>query len=1113
MGGGGWLDAKKAYSTPKFYCTSPRTLKLVGTFSTREPRALSPREAGLSPLVESKELPHFFICPNFSDETGYKMMIPRLNTNPNLKPDYAEFLAALAKTSFSGDIRGEFASRLISSTDNSIYQILPQAVVFPKTTNDLVELFKLANPDNYKQITFSLRGGGTGTNGQSLSPGIIVDCSKYMNQILEVNLEAGWVRVQPGVVLDQLNAELRQFGVFFAPNLAPSNRATIGGMINTDACGVGSRIYGRTSNHILELEWVLSDGTVGRSLSLDIPNLSQLKQQSNRLGEIYSRVDEIVTTKQDLIAETFSKMTRFLTGYNLAKVYSPQRDSFNLNWILAGSEGTLAAVTEAKLKLTPIPQAKALLAIHYCCFDDALLAAQTLLRAEPFAIETLDETILELAKNDDIYFYVKDFIGDAKAINLVKFIGETQDAVNQKISQVCREIEVKKEQPKQASGYYLAKDEKEAAKLWELRKKGVGLLGNKPGDRQPISFIEDTAVPPENLASYVEEFKALLKSYGLEYGMYGHIDVGCLHVRPALDLKSPKDEVLIRELSDKVVALVRKYGGVMWGEHGKGFRSEYTPVFFGEELYQYLRKIKAVFDPNNRLNPGKVVTPLGSSDEVVSLESPLRGQFDRQASQESHSEYRGAFSCNGNGACFNYNPDAVMCPSAKETRDRIHSPKGRASLLREWLRQLEASGTFGRLAETRADLRRTCEDKVVLTSPLSSPSPHTPHTPHTLPLRAWNTLQKSLGAYDFSHEVYDGMHGCLSCKACATECPIHVDIPEMKAKFLALYYTRYLRPWRDYFIGYIETLAQWQSLAPELVNSLSQNMASRWLIKQGLKMVDPPAASAVTVRQGLTARKAPEFDFNRLSNLSETERSNGVILLQDAFTSFYEAPLVMDIYDFLVKLGYTVYVAPFFPSGKPLVVKGFLGKFEAIARKSAEYLKQLSSLNIPLVGIEPSMVLTYRDEYRKLLQTEINPPVQLLQEFLVTQLDRLSSFQANKQANKSGYNSYQLLGHCTEKTAALGSQKQWQEIFKAVGLELNIVATGCCGMAGIYGHEAEHYAESEGIYRRSWGRQLPGDSLEQKYVLATGYSCRSQVKRFDSWTPLHPVQAISLCNG
>jgi FAD/FMN-containing dehydrogenase/Fe-S oxidoreductase len=992
-------------------------------------------------------------------------MIPRLDFKENLKSEYLLFLDALAKTPFTGEIRPDFASRLMMSTDNSIYQILPQAVVYPKSEKDLVHLFQLAQQEQFKSITFSPRGGGTGTNGQSLSSGIIIDCSKYMHRILEINLEQGWVRVQPGVVLDKLNAELKPHGVFFAPSLSPSNRATIGGMINTDACGKGSRIYGRTSNHLLELTWVLPDGTVGRSHSIDPTTLSQLKQQPNRIGQIYSQVDEIVTTKQDLIQKSFPKMPRFMTGYNLAKVYSSQDNTFNLNWILAGSEGTLAVIAEAKLQLTPIPKYKKLLAIHYNCFNDALFAAETLLDFAPAAIETIDEKILDLAKQDVIYEQVKEFILGAQAINLVELIDRDLEVLEQKVNSICESLE--------GRGYYLAQNEAELNNLWELRKRGVGLLGNAPGDRKPIAFIEDTAVPPACLANYICEFQTLLNAYQLDYAMYGHVDVGCMHVRPALDMKVPQDEALIRELSDKVVALVRKYGGVMWGEHGKGFRSEYTPAFFGE-LYPDLGKIKAVFDPDNRLNPGKIVAPNASADDVVRIEAPLRGHFDRQVSPQVRSQYEVAFSCNGNGACFNYNPDDVMCPSAKITGDRIHSPKGRASLMREWLRQLA-----------------TAKSEEIENS-------------GNFLLKFWNNLTKIWGSYDYSHEVYDGMHGCLSCKACASQCPIHVDIPSLKAQFLELYHTRYLRHWRDYFVGNIEILASWQSQAPVLVNFLTQNSVTRWLVQKFVRMVDPPAVSTLTVTQGLKQRQAPVFDLDRLLTLSESERDNSVILLQDAFTSFYESQIVLDTYDFLCKLGYTVYVPPFFPNGKPLQVKGFLKKFQAIAHKNTEYLNRLAQLQIPLIVIEPSIVLTYRDEYIKIKGLEATFQVQLLQDFLWERREKLQQLSARP----LNLIPYYLLGHCTEKTLALNSQKQWQQIFQTVGLSLNLVSTGCCGMAGIYGHEAEHYNESRGIYSTSWKRQLASDLEQKKYYLATGYSCRSQVKRFDSFIPLHPIQVL-----
>jgi Fe-S oxidoreductase len=373
--------------------------------------------------------------------------------------------------------------------------------------------------------------------------------------------------------------------------------------------------------------------------------------------------------------------------------------------------------------------------------------------------------------------------------------------------------------------------------------------------------------------------------------------------------------------------------------------------------------------------------------------------------------------------------------------------------------------------------------------------------PGSFPLKLWNTLRQFWGVYDYSHEVYQGMHGCLSCKACATQCPIHVDIPSLKAKFLELYYTRYLRHWRDYFIANIETLASWQSHAPVLVNFLTQNPAMHWLIKQFFSMVNPPVLSAFTVKQGLAARQAPAFDLAKLSALSDAERENSVILLQDAFTSFYESQLVLDTYDLLRQLGYTVYVPPFFASGKPLHVKGFVRQFRALAQKNTEYLIRLRRLGIPIIGIEPSIVLTYRDDYGKMLDSSKTfLGVQLLQEFLVNHRDRLLQIATSEP--------YYLLGHCTEKTLALASQKQWQQVFQAAGLPLTLVATGCCGMAGIYGHEAEHYNESKGIYQISWGRHIPSNPKQRQHFLATGYSCRSQVKRFDGFVPLHPLQIL-----
>ncbi|MCM1984489.1 FAD-binding and (Fe-S)-binding domain-containing protein [Lyngbya confervoides] len=993
-------------------------------------------------------------------------MIPRLSPQPGLCSQTAEFLQALRKTAFRGEIRGDFASRLLCATDNSIYQILPQAVIYPRSRADVVQTLRLAQ--QFPEITFTPRGGGTGTNGQSLSPGIVLDCSKYMRQILEINAEEAWVRVQPGVVLDQLNEALQPYGLFFAPALAPSNRATLGGMINTDACGQGSRLYGRTSDHVLALEWVLPEGTQGRSMPVNPQDLQHLKDQPGPLGRIYRQVDHIVTQRRELIAQTFPKMPRFMTGYNLAKVYNAADQTFDLNRILAGSEGTLAVITEAKLRLLKIPQYKCLAVVHYRCFDEALQGARPLLTLNPAAIETVDEKILDLARQDGVYPAVQEFIGAASCFNLVELREISLAQMQAKLGALDQQLR------SEAIPYTLAHTDAEMNQLWALRKKGVGLLGNQPGDRKPIPFVEDTAVPPDRLYDYIQEFKALLNEAGLDYAMFGHVDVGCIHVRPALDTKDPADVDRIRQLSDQVVALVRRYGGVMWGEHGKGFRSEYTPQFFGDVLYQDLRRIKAAFDPENRLNPGKIVTPYGSDAAVVTLEAPLKGSFDRQVPEPWRSQYPQAFSCNGNGACFNVLSQDVMCPSYKGMAvdegggDRIHSPKGRATLLREWLRQLAQQ-------EARPD---------------------------SWILRCWNTLQKQWGVEDYSHEVYAGLHGCLSCKACASQCPVHVDIPSLKSKFLEQYHSRYLRPPRDYLVAYLEEIAALQAQFPRISNWAMQHPLARWGAKQLLGMVDYPALSQPGLAQGLAARNAPPFDRAALAQQTGTSRHKSVVLLLDTFTAVYDAPLVLDTYDLLQYLGYQVYISPPLVSGKLYHLKGFMARFRTIAQRNLQTLEAMADLGLPIVGIEPSLVLTYRDEYQSLFPSK-SVQILLIQEFLSQDLDLIRAwFRGSDQVPSL------LWSHCTEQSTLWNAGQQWQIIFQAAGVPLTLVKSGCCGMAGVYGHEAEHYPLSQRIFKAGWQPQLPTDPEAQKQVLVTGYSCRSQIQRFAGWRPRHPVQGL-----
>ena len=1021
-------------------------------------------------------------------------MIPRLSLSESTPKFVQNFLEVLSKSEFSGDIHRDNGSRLVTATDNSIYQVLPQAVVFPKNSKDIQTVLKIADQKRFsKRIKITARGGGTGTNGQSLTEGIVLDCSRYMNRIIESNFKEGWVCVEPGVVLDQLNEHLAPNKVFFAPDLSPSNRATLGGMVNTDACGKGSRIYGRTSDHVLELTCVLSNGEVLESVSLEPEALSEYKKKPGISANIFKIVDKVVSEKTDLIQEVFPKMSRFMTGYNLAKVYGNSENNFNLNYLLSGSEGTLAVVSKAKLRLTPLPKHKILLVVKYKTFDDALSDAEMLLKFDPAAIESIDEKILSLAKGDEIYLKIKDFVADEKGksgrkkrptrtINLVEFCGSDKNNLEKQVTELCKTIDATNNKSGKATGYYRTVDPQEISNLWSLRKKGVGLLGNTKGERKPLPFVEDTAVPPENLADYIREFRTLLESYGLEYAMFGHVDVGCLHVRPALDLKNPEEESWIRELSDKVVELVKKYDGVMWGEHGRGFRSEYTAEFFGEELHQDLRRIKEAFDPNNRLNPGKIVTPLSHDDKVVTIEGPLRGHKDRQITPGLLKEYESAINCNGNGACFDYSPENVMCPSSRITRDRLHSPQGRAGMMREWLRLLSVNKQSGVSGKKPLGFLYNLLNKIQ------------------------NSWHKKQGEYDFSHEVYESMAGCLACKACATQCPVHVDVPEFRSKFLDLYHGRYLRPLKDYLVGSTESFGRLFSQIPLLANALLSWPLSRMLLKNLIGLRDLPEYSPESVRSLLQKADAPSFAVDELILRTPEELERSVILLQDAFTSFYESQVVMDFYELLKQLDYTVYVAPFSPNGKPLHVKGFLKQFRKVVEKNTNWLSYASRCGIPLVGLDPSVVLTYRDEYLKILgENKLPFEVLLPQEFLVKKSKKLPRHAVSicKKIQE-----YKLFGHCTEKTGAQLSQELWQDVFEAFGLSLELIPVGCCGMAGTYGHETDPFEESRGIYNLSWSKKIPEDPLLRQNILASGFSCRSQVKRFEGFRPLHPLQAL-----
>lgn len=1016
-------------------------------------------------------------------------MLPRLDPQELISPLFLDYAKALKSSEYKGEISSQYGARLAVATDNSIYQQLPQLVLHPRSKEDVQQLAAIASEQRFSEIKFSARGGGTGTNGQSLTPGIIVDLSKYMNRILEINIEENWVRVEAGVVKDQLNDFLRPHGFFFSPDLSTSNRATIGGMINTDASGQGSLIYGKTSDHVLALESVLANGELLSTAPLAIEKAKELAGQNNSLGEIIKQVLATSIDKRDQIIEKFPRLNRFLTGYDLEHAVSDDLQTIDLSRLITGSEGSLAFVCEAKLNLTAISPAKTLINIKYDSFDSALRHSPTLVEAKATSVETIDSKVLNLAKEDISWHTVSDLITDVEGqvmdgINIVEYNGKTIDGLAEQVKLLTEQLDKDITNKTGVIGYQVTSDLSSIGKIYAMRKKAVGLLGNTKGTQKPLAFAEDTAVPPEKLADFIAEFRSLLDSYNLHYGMFGHVDAGVLHVRPALDMCDPEQEVIMREISDKVVALTAKYGGLMWGEHGKGYRSEYGPEFFGQALFTELRKIKTVFDPLNKMNPGKICTPLDSNEELVSVDGVKRGTFDRQIPITVKESFKSAMECNGNGLCFNYDANSPMCPSSKVTRDRRHSPKGRAGLMREWLRLLENKGV----------------DILSLEQSVNGWSIK----------RLIDKTRNKLGSSrknDFSHEVMDAMSGCLACKACASQCPIKVDVPDFRARFLNLYHATYFRPLKDHLVANVEAMAPLMAKAPKLVNSVLKSKLYDKASKATIGYIDTPLLSVPTLKQRVTAQNFESFDLAKFEAKSTTEREKYIFVVQDPFTSFYDAQVVEQLMLLAEKLDYKPVLLPFNPNGKPQHVKGFLTKFAKTASNTAQFLNKLNGLNIPLIGLDASTVLCFRDEYHQILKEQRGDfHVLLAHEWLIKVIDHLK-VKASNTSKENSTISYKLFAHCTEKTALAGSEQQWSDIFKAAGLTLEKQAVGCCGMAGTYGHEQVNFDNSKALFEMSWQEKVTQAQTEQ--LVVTGYSCRSQIKRLAGKQTKHPVEILA----
>ncbi|EQA06671.1 FAD-binding and (Fe-S)-binding domain-containing protein [Glaesserella parasuis] len=1026
-------------------------------------------------------------------------MIPRLANIPQLNPLVQQYLAELKQQHFSGDIASNYADRLSLTTDNSVYQQLPQAILFPKSVADVVILTKLAQKTAFQALTFTPRGGGTGTNGQSLNNNIIVDLSRHLTQILELNVQERWVRVQAGVVKDQLNQFLKPHGLFFSPELSTSNRATLGGMINTDASGQGSLQYGKTSDHILAIKAVLMNGDILETQAVKtddfFANVDQLNLTANG-KKLHSEIFQRCQALRPTVLKELPQLNRFLTGYDLKNVFNDDLSEFNLTRILTGSEGSLAFICEAKLNILPLPEYRTLINIKYNSFDAALRSAPFMLQAQALSVETVDSKVLNLAKQDIVWHSVSDLLSEDEhnpilGINIVEYASNDKAQNEARIAKLCQALDEKIQNGTNGIiGYQLCNDLASIEKIYAMRKKAVGLLGNTKGWAKPIAFVEDTCVPPEHLADYIVECRQLLDDHGLDYGMFGHVDAGVLHVRPALDLCDKAQVAKFKAISDQVVELTAKYGGLIWGEHGKGMRSAYGERFFGETLWKELRYIKQLFDPQNRLNPGKICTPLDSQASLYPIDSQMRADLDRQIPIQVREAFKGAMNCNGNGLCFNFDVHSTMCPSMKVSGNRLFSPKGRATLVREWLRLLAEQNVSP--DELIFEKQQTSAKLVDFAKKIRN---------------QWRKSQE----YDFSHEVKSAMDTCLACKACASQCPIKIDVPTFRSQFNELYHRRYLRPLKDYVVANLEFVAPIMAKQPKLFNFFSANKLAETVASKTIGMVDLPALSVPTLQQqlveiGYQGKTLEELEQLATSGQLDTEICKYVLVVQDPFTSYYDAKVVADFVQLAQKLGFKAIVLPFNPTGKAQHIKGFLHKFANTARTQAELLNRVAKLGIAMVGVDPALTLIYREEYRQILKDDCGEfTVLLAHEWLLAQLKNGSLDHCKKSAETDRL-PWHLFAHCTESTSLPNSLKEWQQIFAHFGETLTAENIGCCGMAGTFGHETKHLAMSKGIYAQSWQVKLQGKTLS--HCLATGYSCRSQVKRMEHQLLKHPVQAL-----
>ena len=952
-----------------------------------------------------------------------------------MERDYREIEAELKKR-VEGDIYFDRYSRLLYSTDASIYQIEPIGVVVPRHKGDVQAVVELANKFSVPVLP---RGGGTSLAGQTVGHALVLDFSKYMQNVLEVNQEELWCRVQPGLVQDELNAYVRSMGLQFGPDTSTSNRATIGGMIGNNSAGAHSLTYGKTLDHVIELTVLLSDGSevVLKELSSDA--LEGKSQADSLEGRVHREVARLAQEHRSEILARYPKIMRRVSGYNLDEFIKPQ--PFNLSRILVGSEGTLGMVVEAKMRLVPKPKWTALDVIHFDDDLEALRASQAILETAPYALESTDKMILNLARGNIVQSQRLGFVqGNPSSLLMVEYAGDTEAQVKE---QVYKLEEVRKAQH---IGYAatLAFKPEEVKAVWGVRKAGLGLLLGTKGDKKPIAFVEDTAVAPAKLPEFIKRFREIITRHDAIAGYYGHCSVGCMHIRPLIDLKEASEMKKMVSIADAISDLVLEFNGAMSGEHGDGLaRSHFNQKLFGAVLYEAFRQVKRVFDPKNLMNPGKIVDAPAMTESLKI--SPRYQTWQPETTLDFTGQggfARAVEMCSGMGECRK-KLDGTMCPSYMGTLDEEHSTRGRANALRAVL--------SGKVPKEEFTGKR----------------------------------------------LHDVMDLCLECKACKAECPSNVDMAKLKYEFLDHYHRVNGLPLRNRLFGGIERLNRIGSQFAPLSNWVVGSGLNRWLMEKlaGIDRRRPlPQFAGVTFEDWFDGRK-PEGDGAK----------GEVVLFHDTFNNFNTPNVAVATTRLLERLGYHVLLVNKRCCGRPMISKGMLGEAKNNAAWNVDQLAEYAERGVPIVGMEPSCLLTLRDEYPDFLRTNDAKLVArnsfLLDEFL------LQERYTGKVSLSFGANGRKALlhGHCHQK--ALVGTVPTVALLKGAGFEVSEVDSGCCGMAGSFGFEKEHYDLSLTIGNRRLAPAVKSASAEVE-IVAPGISCRQQIEHLTGRKAKHTAEVL-----